>query len=672
MPVLTVQIGQAALVGNQRRAGSPWAHSFQDTSSDVDMGSLYLSIEGVNGESASTIAGEVADYYFDNTTVRPETALLRSVRHAYRFLYDSHLDVSLSLVGLTAVVVRDGRASIAQVLPTQFYLLHDGQLTALPESNERSGNRDEGLQPEGRHAQWAPPVEMFRATLAEGDVVALCSENVGIVLSDREIEDILVDGKPQSAAENLVNSARKGGEQDVSALVLRFSEARESLGDAPPPPALTGTGSQSDAAAPTVRSQGNLATAIIGVLLALVVMTGSAVASIFRPRSRTQNQGATPAGVASQSTIVTRDAAAEARRQRVNRIGAGVVVIVVLAILVIVANGIIGREASPTSLTEDVATVTPTTQVTQPAQSTEGAATPTATAQAAVIVTPSVAGEPEPGTVAINEVQELVRFSAGLVPEAIIGLDNTMYVLDSSGAVYRVETTGENEVVYSPGSEGLGSAAQFITGRADVIQILDQDYRLYRVANGELPVAVQLPTALIQQPRASATYDQNFYVLDSAANDVLRFRPVGGDAYGEPEGYFGVNSGVDLSDAVDLAIDGSVFVMFLDGSVQRYEFGRIAEFSLSTIPSPLGSPTAIYISQDMGSLYILDGQNDRVVQVTTLGEYQRQFSAPSSLFADAIDLYVNRGETYLWLVSPTGVTRLPLPELPADAPRSPA
>ena len=91
MPVLTVQIGQAALVGNQRRASSPWAHSFQDTSSDVDMGSLYLNLEGVSSETAGTIANEVARQYFENTSVTPETALLRSVRHAYRFLYDARL-----------------------------------------------------------------------------------------------------------------------------------------------------------------------------------------------------------------------------------------------------------------------------------------------------------------------------------------------------------------------------------------------------------------------------------------------------------------------------------------------------------------------------------------------------------------------------------------------------
>ena len=222
VPVLTVQIGQAALVGNQRRTSSPWAHTFQDTSSDVDMGSLYLNLEGVSSETAGTISNEVARHYFENTTVRPETALLRSVRHAYRFLYDARVEGSLSEIGLTAVVVRNGQASIAQVLPSQFYLVQEEELTALPDTEERLAGPSAAPLQDDRYPQWEPPVEMFRATLHQEDIVVLCSENVGITLSDNEVEEILASGKIQPAAESLVDSVRKRGERDCSVLALRF------------------------------------------------------------------------------------------------------------------------------------------------------------------------------------------------------------------------------------------------------------------------------------------------------------------------------------------------------------------------------------------------------------------------------------------------------------------
>ena len=675
MPVLTVQTGQAAIVDNQRRTSSPWAHTFQDTSTDVDMGSLYLNMEGLSAESAGTIAAEVAQHYFDNASLTPETALLRSVRHAYHYIYDARLESSLSDIGLTAVVVRDGRASIAQVLPTQFYLIQEEELTALPDADERLAGQEARPQQEDRHAQWNPPVGLFRATPYANDVAVLCTDNIGTVLSDKEIEDILIDGKPQSVAESLVDTARKRGERDASVLVLRFATANETARL----PKSTPEEEPTENIAPGVREtraqpQGNVATAIVGLVLALLVMTWSLIASLFRPRSQLSGQTTVPSSnLATQSTIVTRRAAGEAQRQRMNRVAAGIVVLLVLVLLVIGANVLFGGEDTSGSLAEELSTTPQTQEVPKVTPGPTDAATPPP-ADDTSPATPNRVSESDPASTYIDEIQELVQFVPGQQPDEIYGLSNTMYVLDrSTGAVYRIETTGGGIVIYQPGSDGLsGSAAQHVTGRADVIQIIDSDNRLYQVSNGETPQVVQLPTGTIQQPRASATYDQNFYLLDAGANDVLRFRPVGSDVYGEPEGYFGINSGVDLSEATDLAIDGSVFIMFSDGAINRYDSSRIAEFSLATLPSPLGTPGAIFISQGMGSLYILDGENDRVVQVTTEGVYQRQLLAPKGLFANAIDLYVNRGETYLWIVSPSGVTRVPLPELPPDAPRSSA
>ncbi|MDE2840419.1 MAG: hypothetical protein OXM03_07300 [Chloroflexota bacterium] len=678
VPVVTVQVGQAALVGDQRRASSPWAHTFQDTSTDVDMGSLYLNWEGVSSETAATISNEVAGHYFENTAVRPETALLRSVRHAYRFLYDARIESPLSEIGLTAVVVRNGRASIAQVLPAQFYLMQDGQLTALPETQERMGTLSSPSAHDERYPQWEPPVEMFRATLHPQDIVALCTDNVGATLSDNEVEEILAGDELQNAAETLVDSVRKRGEIDCSVLLLRFDTAQETLATPSTPlsePEAKPTPAPSEA---RVATRGGAGTAIFGILLALLVMAGSFVASLFRPRSQPSSQATgTVPNVATHSTIVTGSAAEEARRQRLNRIAAGIVVLLVLVLLVIGANALFGGGESVPTLTEEPTALPKEVPTVESSQSEAKTETPSPEPAQTATATPEPAPPQDPTSAFINELQELVQFPSTMQPGDSYGLNNTMYVLDrATGAVYRVGTAGNSEVAYLPGV-GTGGEAQLVTGRAGLaglIQILDSDNRLFQVINDETPQVVQLPAASIQEPRASATYDQNFYLLDAGANDVLRFRPVGIGVYGEPEGYFGINSGVDLSQASDLAIDGSVFILFSDGTINRYISGvRDHEFSLATLPSPLGTlPGAIFISQGMGSLYILDGENDRIVQVTTEGVFQRQILAPNRLFATAIDLYVNQGETYLWIVGPTSVTRVSLPELPADAPRSAA
>jgi hypothetical protein len=627
------------------------------------MGSLYLNVEGVNSETAGTIANEVAQHYFEDSTVSAESALLRSIRHAYRFLYDARLETSLANIGLTAVVIRKGRASIAQVLPTQFFLLQEGQLTALPETHDRLGGQSASSAHDDRYPKWDPPVEMFRATLFPQDVALLCTDNVGAVLSDDEVDVILSDRNLQSAADNLIDTVRKRGERDASVLLLRFVSAKEStmtmetLAQVPEPE--SGQGPRE----PRTKPRSSVVGMIAGVALALVIMTGAAIASLFRSRGQTSVPASRVSGQATQSTIVARNAAEDARRQRLNRIVAGIVVLLALVLLVIGANVLFGGEDSTSTLVDGINTPVIQREESQTQSATPSVASPVPTADAGTPSPPAL----EPGSTFIDELQVLVRFDAAVKPGEIYGLDGTMYVLyNASGAVYRI-TAGANESIYQPGT---GGPARYVTGRADVIQIIDSQNRLFQLTNDSLPQVAQLPTGSIQEPVASATYDQNFYLLDTGANDVLRFRPVGGGDYSEPEGYFGVNSGFDLSQAIDLAIDGSIFVLFADGVISRYEFGTLATFDLTSLPSPLGTPGAIFISQGMGSLYILDGENDRIVQVTTEGVYQRQLLAPDNLFATAVNLYVNQGETYLWIVGPTGVTRIPLPDLPADAPRS--
>lgn len=641
------------------------------------MGSLYLNLEGVSSETAGTIANEVARHYFEQASVTPETALLRSVRHAYRYLYDARLEDSLGNIGLTALVMCKGRASIAQVLPTQFYLIQEGELTALPETQERLDDQSARPTQEGRYPQWEPPIEMFRATLYPQDVAVLCSDNIGAALSDNEVEDTLSDGKIQTVAESLIDTVRKRGERDASVLALQFVDAEETLQSTETVAGEPAAGSGKAAYAVRPRSGGNAATAIIGIVLALVIMAWSLIASLFGSRSQAPSQPApSSSSIATQSTIVTRSAANEARRQRFNRIAAGIVVLLGLVLLVIGANAIFGGDDTSSGVTEDATAAPEAQQTEQESQTSDDAATPSPTAPDTATATPAAPAAPESGSVLISEQLELVLFSQGEQPGNIYGLNNTMYFLDTNtGAVYSVGTAGNNEVVYQPGPGGIAdSRARFVTGRVDAIQILNESNQLFQVSNGAAPQVVELPTGSIQQPVASATYDENYYLLDVVANDVLRFRPVGSGVYAQPEGYFGINSGVDLSQATDLAIDGTVFIMFSDGTISRYSSGTRAEFDedLATLPSPIGLPGAIFISQGMGSLYILDGENDRVVQVTTEGLYQRQLSAPNRLFANATDIFVNSGETYLWVVGPGGVTRLPLPDLPEDAPRSQA
>ncbi len=128
-------------------------------------------------------------------------------------------------------------------------------------------------------------------------------------------------------------------------------------------------------------------------------------------------------------------------------------------------------------------------------------------------------------------------------------------------------------------------------------------------------------------PAAVASFFGNFYILDPQANQVLRYLP-GAQGYTDAaEHYFPDDAKVDLAGAVDMAIDGSVYVLYADGTVRKFEGGTAVDFKMSDLDRPLSRPSAIFAAPDDVAryIYIADAGNRRVVQLNKDGHFVRQF-----------------------------------------------
>ena len=143
--------------------------------------------------------------------------------------------------------------------------------------------------------------------------------------------------------------------------------------------------------------------------------------------------------------------------------------------------------------------------------------------------------------------------------------------------------------------------------------------------------ATLLPGGLeMKEPRAIAIYAGNFYVLDAGANQIWRYEVVG-DSYSDlPMPYFS-ETFPDLTGAIDMDIDvnGNVFVLFLDGTLNKYFGGRQEDFALQGLPQPSAQPSALFIDRNPFSpaFYITDPGAERLYQTTTTGVFSRNYKA---------------------------------------------
>jgi len=131
------------------------------------------------------------------------------------------------------------------------------------------------------------------------------------------------------------------------------------------------------------------------------------------------------------------------------------------------------------------------------------------------------------------------------------------------------------------------------------------------------------------------TFGSNVYVLDRS-DGIHKLVPASDGTYADND-YFSSNT-PDLSNSVDMAIDGSVYVLNKDGSIDKYTKGASDTFSASSLDTPLKGATRIYTNSDFDNIYVLDNGNSRIVVLDKTGKFVTSYSAVQVKAAKDLDV----------------------------------
>jgi len=124
-------------------------------------------------------------------------------------------------------------------------------------------------------------------------------------------------------------------------------------------------------------------------------------------------------------------------------------------------------------------------------------------------------------------------------------------------------------------------------------------------------------------------YDGKLYALDPEGNQVWRFHYTG-DGFGNVEGYFAAPA-PDLSTAIDMVVDGAVYVLLANGQIYKFFGGEQQPYQLNGLPQPLSRPVALVSEGDAtsGALYVADADAQSIVALTKSGEFIHQIKDPA-------------------------------------------
>ena len=144
------------------------------------------------------------------------------------------------------------------------------------------------------------------------------------------------------------------------------------------------------------------------------------------------------------------------------------------------------------------------------------------------------------------------------------------------------------------------------------------------------------------------------YLIDKSTKQIISFA-VGTDI-SKPV-VVSKESG-DLENAIDLAIDGSVYVLKTNG-ISKYQAGKLANFKLPELLTPFSGKGHIATEVNWKYIYVLDSGNNRVLVIDKKGNLISSLKSPN--FTNLKDFLVDENNKIILLLNESSLLKVTLP-----------
>ncbi|NWJ45377.1 MAG: hypothetical protein HXX08_05805 [Chloroflexi bacterium] len=204
-------------------------------------GALYImtEVEAIRDSSQALRAGNyelirdtqmaiIKEFYEFNQNATVTSALKHALEVANQLLFNRNsalLPPERRGVGITLALVRNNELFLAQLPPTQSYVVHQGQMSYYPmPDNYRKGPRPlnpRATQPlpiatGGKHSSYTPALGRYatidpifnRTYFDDGDLLVLCSSSLAQALEEDQLEHYFMNSTSREALYNLSEFAR--------------------------------------------------------------------------------------------------------------------------------------------------------------------------------------------------------------------------------------------------------------------------------------------------------------------------------------------------------------------------------------------------------------------------------------------------------------------------------
>ncbi len=205
--------------------------------------------------------------------------------------------------------------------------------------------------------------------------------------------------------------------------------------------------------------------------------------------------------------------------------------------------------------------------------------------------------------------------------EDLISTNTSYYISDRENRIIYEIVKSNNEVK----EISLGESAAPTLG----VESKGSSYFLTEQGIGELDASLGKLDIVVEKEAKwqsvvdMASYYGNLYLLDRLSHQLWKFLPAG-NGFSQAVAYF--DEGTWSDEVNSVAIDGSIYLLFQNGKIDKYTSGVKQEFTVSGLDQPFSTDSKLFTQEDYQNLYVMDKGVKRVVVINKKGEYQKQFT----------------------------------------------
>ncbi|HQE92079.1 MAG TPA: hypothetical protein PLH19_01770 [Anaerolineae bacterium] len=160
------------------------------------------------------------------------------------------------------------------------------------------------------------------------------------------------------------------------------------------------------------------------------------------------------------------------------------------------------------------------------------------------------------------------------------------------------------------------------------------------------------------------TFGEKLYLVHRQDNQILTYEPVNG-IYDAARGYFAAGVAPHLSEVLDMGIDGRLYLLMGDGTINAYFVGvEDPSFKLSNLPDSQAKPLVLVVESDVdkGLIYLGDPQRERILVLDKRGNFTHQFRLPGEALTQLEALAVSENPHVLYMIVANQLYIAPIPD----------